>query len=85
MLSEFEQMTTEYGFQVIDAARPVQRVAADLRRAVMRAITGRTKHAPPVDMSPAPLAPPPATGARESDHVRGEAASIAASEGKGGG
>jgi dTMP kinase len=85
MLSEFERMTAEYGFQVIDASRPLQRVAADLRRAVMRAITGRTKHAPPVDMSPAPLAPPQATGARESDNVHDGAASIAASEGKGGG
>ena len=85
MLSEFEQMTAEYGFQVIDASRPLQRVAADLRRAVMRAITGRTKHAPSVDMSPAPLSPPQATGARESDNVRGNVAAATVSEGKGGG
>ena len=80
MLGEFKQMTAEYGFQVIDASRPLQRVAADLRRAVMRAITGRAKHAPAVDMSPAPLSPPQPTG-EASD----AAASIAATEGKGGG
>ncbi len=31
-------MTGEYGFHVIDASRPVRRVAADLRRAVARVI-----------------------------------------------
>ena len=42
MLGEFEQMTTEYGFQVIDASRPVQRVAADLRRGVARVLNQRS-------------------------------------------
>src|SRR5205085_8420578 len=42
MLSEFDKMTAEYGFHLIDASRPLPRVATDLRRAVGRAITRRT-------------------------------------------
>ncbi len=45
MLGEFELMTGEYGFQVIDASRPVQRVATDLRRAVTRVISQRSTRA----------------------------------------
>lgn len=43
LLQEFDQMTSEYGFRVIDAARPVRRVAADLRRAVSRIIDAKTE------------------------------------------
>ncbi|MGH9902049.1 MAG: dTMP kinase, partial [Pyrinomonadaceae bacterium] len=32
MLREFERMSGEYGFRVVDASRSVRRVAADLRR-----------------------------------------------------
>jgi dTMP kinase len=38
LLKEFDRMRGEYGFHVIDAARSVKRVAADLRRAVARVI-----------------------------------------------
>jgi dTMP kinase len=40
MLKEFDRMTGEYGFRVVDASRGVRRVAADLRRAVARLIDG---------------------------------------------
>lgn len=38
LLKEFDRMTGEYGFRVVDASRPIRRVAADLRRAVTRVI-----------------------------------------------
>ena len=38
MLREFDRMAGEYGFRVVDASRPIRRVAADLRRAVARVI-----------------------------------------------
>src|ERR1041385_1317220 len=38
LLREFDRMTGEYGFRVVDASRPIRRVAADLRRAVARVI-----------------------------------------------
>jgi dTMP kinase len=38
LLREFDRMTGEYGFRVVDASRPIRRVGADLRRAVARVI-----------------------------------------------
>ncbi len=38
LLREFDRMSGEYGFQMIDTGRPVRRVAAELRRAVKRVI-----------------------------------------------
>ncbi|MCA1850346.1 MAG: thymidylate kinase [Acidobacteria bacterium] len=38
MLREFERMKGEYGFRVVNATRSINRVAADLRRAVGRVI-----------------------------------------------
>jgi dTMP kinase len=38
LLREFDRMTGEYGFRVVDASRSVRRVAADLRRTVARVI-----------------------------------------------
>jgi len=38
MLKVFDRMSLEYGFQVLDASRSVNRVAATLRRAVLRVI-----------------------------------------------
>jgi dTMP kinase len=38
LLKEFDRMSDEYGFKVIDASRPVRRVASVLRRAVSRVI-----------------------------------------------
>ncbi|MBA2339758.1 MAG: thymidylate kinase [Pyrinomonadaceae bacterium] len=42
LLLEFDRMMGEYGFRVIDASRPVRRVAADLRRVVLRIVDGKT-------------------------------------------
>lgn len=49
MLKEFDRMTTEYGFRVINASRSVPRVSADLRRAIARVITGSTDDAKAAD------------------------------------
>lgn len=38
LLKEFDEMTGEYGFRVVDASRSIRRVAADLRRAVARVL-----------------------------------------------
>jgi dTMP kinase len=76
MLDEFEQMTAEYGFQVIDASRPVERVSADLRRAVLRTINRRAPRQKAGGITSAALP-------RESDKARGDVAS--SGEGKGGG
>src|SRR5262249_1336333 len=38
LLKEFDRMTGEYGFHVIDAGRPVRRVASELRRAISKVI-----------------------------------------------
>jgi dTMP kinase len=38
MLREFDRMKGEYGFRILDASRSINRVAADLRRAVARVI-----------------------------------------------
>lgn len=40
LLKEFDRMTGEYGFQVIDASRQVRRVANELRRAITKVIEG---------------------------------------------
>ncbi|MGB7925466.1 MAG: hypothetical protein WCF57_19665 [Pyrinomonadaceae bacterium] len=38
LLREFDRMSGEYGFRVLDASRSVRRVASDLRRAVARVV-----------------------------------------------
>ena len=38
LLKEFDRMSGEYGFQVVDASRPVGRVASALRRSIARLI-----------------------------------------------
>jgi len=38
LLKEFDRMSGEYGFQIIDASRPVRRVGNELRRTVNRVI-----------------------------------------------
>jgi len=38
LLKEFDRMTGEYGFQVIDASRSIKRVESDLRRLITRVI-----------------------------------------------
>ena len=57
MLREFEKMKKEYGFRVMDASRSINRVAADLRRAVARVIDeGKVVDAAAVEQFPAALA-----------------------------
>ena len=48
LLKEFDRMKTEYNFQVIDASRPVKRVATSLRQLVKKV----------VDLDPLPVAEP---------------------------
>jgi dTMP kinase len=44
LLGEFDRMSGEYGFRVVDASRSIRRVAADLRRAVARVLdTGQSR------------------------------------------
>ncbi len=38
LLKEFDRMSGEYGFEVIDASRPVKRVASGLRRSIAKVI-----------------------------------------------
>ena len=47
LLLEFDRMMGEYGFRVIDASRPVRRVSADLRRAVIRIVDGKSAQREP--------------------------------------
>lgn len=49
LLREFDRMTGEYGFRVVDASRSVRRVAADLRRTVARVIDGDAVKAKPTE------------------------------------
>ena len=48
LLKEFDRMKTEYNFQIIDASRPVRRVATSLRQLVRKV----------VDLDPLPVAEP---------------------------
>ena len=43
LLREFDRMSGEYGFHIIDAARPVKRVANALRRSISRVIEDGVK------------------------------------------
>lgn len=43
LLREFDRMSGEYGFRVVDASRSIRRVAADLRRSVARILDGDAK------------------------------------------
>ena len=42
LLKEFDRMTGEYGFSVIDASRPVRRVGNELRRRISKVIEDKT-------------------------------------------
>jgi dTMP kinase len=55
LLREFDRMTGEYGFRVVDASRPIRRVGADLRRAVARVIEA-DEPTDAADERPAPAA-----------------------------
>lgn len=45
LLKEFDRMSGEYGFKVIDASRPVRRVASALRRSIARVIEDESSKA----------------------------------------
>ena len=45
LLKEFDRMSGEYGFKVIDASRPVRRVASALRRSIARVIDDESSKA----------------------------------------
>ena len=47
MLREFDRMSGEYGFRVVDATRPIKRVADQLRRAIAAVIDEDSKEKPP--------------------------------------
>lgn len=53
LLKEFDRMTGEYGFRVIDATRSIRRVAADLRRAVANVIDADGREAATSEVLPA--------------------------------
>lgn len=52
LLREFDRMTGEYGFRVVDASRSVRRVAADLRRTVARVVDADTVKEQPAQNKP---------------------------------
>lgn len=49
LLKEFDRMSGEYGFDVINASRPVKRVATSLRRSISRLIEGELMMVPVAD------------------------------------
>jgi dTMP kinase len=54
LLGEFDRMTEEYGFRVIDASRSIRRVGSDLRRALARVIEADEAADRMLDDAPAP-------------------------------
>lgn len=59
LLKEFDRMTGEYGFHVLDASRPLKRIAASLRRSIARiveeeagATTSQSLKAVPASIAP---------------------------------
>jgi dTMP kinase len=46
LLKEFDRMSGEYGFEVVDASRPVKRVATTLRKSISRVIDDEPVTAP---------------------------------------
>ena len=45
LLKEFDEMSVEYGFRVVDASRSIKRVAAELKRATAKIIDAGTQEA----------------------------------------
>jgi dTMP kinase len=75
LLKEFDRMSGEYGFHVVDASRPIKRIAVALRRSIARLI----QEAPPQiaeAATPAPVSPLAritATTSEPADHQLAEA------------
>lgn len=77
LLKEFDRMTGEYGFSVIDASRPVRRVANELRRRIgkviedkpverdsVTSVSPKEKETPKTE-TPVKMKPPDTTVAKE--------------------
>jgi dTMP kinase len=69
LVKEFDRMSGEYGFHVVDASRPLKRVAAALRRSITPLIqepaSQASEVASPTNVSPISRIPPPATTSAE--------------------
>jgi dTMP kinase len=76
MLREFNRMKGEYGFRVVDASRSINRVAADLRRAVARVVDeGKI-----VDVADDSIKAFPTVGERQTAKLRNAETSITGGE-----
>jgi len=75
LFKEFDRMSGEYGFHVLDASRPLKRIAAALRRSIARLIQETPPQiadaGKPANVSP--IARIPAAGAAPDDEQRAEA------------
>ncbi len=68
LMKEFDRMSGEYGFHVIDASRPLKRVGAALRRSIAPLIQEAPQVAEivkPTNISPIARIPPPTTPSAE--------------------
>ena len=54
MLKVFDRMSSEFGFQVLNASRSVRSVAADLRRAIIKLLDEPSS---PTEYNVSPLVP----------------------------
>ena len=78
MLKEFDRMSGEYGFRVLEASRSVRRVASDLRRAVARIVDEDAETVEEVSAVEAQVATTPrpqgtAIAARQTERQEGTA------------
>jgi dTMP kinase len=69
LLKEFDRMSGEYGFHVVDASRPLKRVASALRRSIAPLIQEASgpvaEIVKPANVSPITRIPPPTTPSAE--------------------
>jgi hypothetical protein len=68
LLKEFDRMSGEYGFHVVDASRPLKRVGSALRRSIAPLIQEAPPAAEivkPTNVSPITRIPPPTTPSPE--------------------
>lgn len=59
LLKEFDRMTGEYGFHVLDASRPLKRIAASLRRSIARLVEEEPVATTTQSLKAVPAATPP--------------------------
>jgi len=75
LLKEFDRMSGEYGFHVVDASRPLKRVASALRRSISPLIqepAPATELAKPANVSPITRIPPVPTKSTEAQPTESE-------------